>query len=250
MPWLTPLLRCLSFCFSGCSGCGESANEDRDGTKQTTNCQKTDTECETEDPATHRTLVRLWLTGSVVADVRFQKMKPILTTLTVILLLIAQGCVTGPVRYKTVGRYEYATVEWTRRASAATKPFAFIGGAATDIIIAGADTVFTPLASIPIAARAAFWGPCAASRNFRDHPISETTLTVVFYPFWFIAGYTGSLYFQTYEPSGTPYFDAFYPNTWGDESGVFKDRPILKGHAEHGGAPNPHSPSDPVVGDR
>jgi len=156
------------------------------------------------------------------------------TTPTISLLLV-QGCATGPVRYKTFGRYEYATVEWTRRSAAAAKPLAVIGGAAADIVVAGADTVFAPVASLPIAARAAFWGPCPESRNFRDHPVRETGLTVAFYPFWFVASYVGSLYFQTYEPSGTPCFDAFYPGTWGDESGLFKDRPIRERQKEQGG---------------
>ena len=142
--------------------------------------------------------------------------------------LCLQGCATGPVRYKTLGRYEYATIEWTKRAHAVAKPVAAVSGAVTDIGIVGADTLFTPLASIPIAARGAFLGPCAASRNFRDHPVKETCLSLLFFPFWFPPTYGLSLYFQTYQSSGSPTFDAFYPDTWGDESTLFKENAIKK----------------------
>lgn len=52
MPWLTPLLRCLSFCFSEGFGCGGSENEGGDRTRKPTNCQRPDNECETETPTT------------------------------------------------------------------------------------------------------------------------------------------------------------------------------------------------------
>ena len=55
MPWLIPLLRCLSFCFLEGTGYGGSENEGGDGTKQTTNCQKPDNEFENEDPTTRHT---------------------------------------------------------------------------------------------------------------------------------------------------------------------------------------------------
>ena len=143
-------------------------------------------------------------------------------------LLASSGCATGPVRYKTLGRYEYTTIEWTRRAPVMLKPIAAIGGTAMDVAIAGVDTVFTPVVSIPIAARAAFWGPDPGSRNFMEHPFSETILTLVFYPIWFSVFYPVTIYGQTYESPGTPYFDAFYPDRWGDESRAYKVNPISR----------------------
>ena len=147
------------------------------------------------------------------------------------------GCATGPVRYKTLGRYEYATVRWTQKAPVAVKPLAAAGGAATDVVIAGADTVFTPLASVPMAASAAFWGPDPGSRDFRHHPVEQTVLTVAFYPFWFVAFYATTLYGQTYETAGTPYFESFYPGCWGDESRLFKANPITRQAARQGVGP-------------
>jgi hypothetical protein len=147
-------------------------------------------------------------------------------------LCIASGCATGPIRYKTLGRYEYASVEWTKRAPFVAKPFVAIGGGAADLLVTGVDTVFTPVASIPIAARQAFWGPCPGSRNFKDYPVSETALTVVFYPFWFVAYYSGALYMQTYGSPQSPNGPAFYPGIWGDESRVYKENPISRRQSE------------------
>ncbi|MDD4872927.1 MAG: hypothetical protein PHR77_20425 [Kiritimatiellae bacterium] len=149
-------------------------------------------------------------------------MKTTFIGLALLATLLAQGCATGPVRYKTFGRYEYATYEWTKRSPVAAKPIVAVGGLVTDIGIIGADTIFTPLASIPIAARGAFLGPCAASRNFEKHPIRETTLSILFFPVYFPPVYCLSLYWQTYQPPGPPYYKAFYPDTWGDESEVFQ----------------------------
>ena len=153
-------------------------------------------------------------------------------TLLIAAFCIASGCTTGPVRYKTLGRYEYASVEWTKRAPVAAKPFAAISGGAMDLLMVGVDTVFTPVASIPIAARQAFWGPCPGSRNFKDYPVSETALTVVFYPLWFVAYYSGALYMQTYGSPKSPNGPAFYPGIWGDESGVYKENPISRSQSE------------------
>ena len=161
-----------------------------------------------------------------------------------------QGCATGPVRYKTLGRYEYATIEWTKRAHVVAKPVAAVAGVVTDVGIVCADTIFTPLATIPIAARGAFLGPCAASRDFSDHPVKESCCSLLFFPFWFPPAYGLSLYWQTYQAPGPPYFDAFYPDTWGDESTLFKENPIKRNEIEPGDTPNTNSPSAHGVGGR
>jgi hypothetical protein len=119
-------------------------------------------------------------------------------------------------------------VEWTKRAPLALKPIAAPAGVITDAGVVCADTIFTPLASIPIAARSAFLGPCAGSRNFNEHPIRETSLSLVFFPFYFPIAYGLALYGQTYERTNTPYFSAFYPDTWGNESAHFKENPIKR----------------------
>ena len=166
-------------------------------------------------------------------------MKILLILLPCLAARLAQGCATGPVRYKTLGRYEYATVEWTKRAHMAIKPIAAPAGVITDIGIFCADTIFTPLVSIPIAARGAFLGPCAESRNFKEHPIQETSLSLVFFPFYFPVAYGLSLYGQTYERTTTPYFSAFYPDIWGNESALFKKYPIKRKRIEQAGAGYP-----------
>ncbi len=143
-------------------------------------------------------------------------------------VICMQGCATGPVRYKTLGRYEYATVEWTKRSHVAAKPFFAVAGIITDVGIGVTDTILTPVVSVPIAAKAAFFGPCSASRNFDEYPVEETCLSLLLFPIWFPPGYGLSLYFQTYQPPGSPCFSAFYPDRWGDESLLFKENPIRR----------------------
>lgn len=174
--------------------------------------------------------VRLLVWYSSEADHRCSvNEKTIMRRISVIMAVIClQGCATGPVRYKTLGRYEYATVEWTKRSPVAAKPFVAVAGIITDVGIGVTDTIFTPVVSVPIAAKGAFFGPCSASRNFTKNPVEETFISLLFFPFWFPPAYSLSMYFQTYEPPGSPYFDVVYPGTWGDESALFKEKPIRR----------------------
>ena len=65
------------------------------------------------------------------------------------LILITAGCVSGPLRYKTLGNHTYGTVEFTKRATPIAKPIASIGGLVTDAGLIVTDTVVTPIIAIP-----------------------------------------------------------------------------------------------------
>ena len=65
------------------------------------------------------------------------------------LMLIAPGCVSGPLRYKTLGNHTYGTVEFTKRATPIAKPVAAAAGLITDAGLIATDTVITPIISIP-----------------------------------------------------------------------------------------------------
>ena len=65
------------------------------------------------------------------------------------LMLIAPGCVSGPLRYKTLGNHTYGTVEFTKRATPIAKPVAAAAGLITDAGLIATDTVITPFISIP-----------------------------------------------------------------------------------------------------
>ena len=64
------------------------------------------------------------------------------------LMLIASGCTSGPLRYKTLGNNTYGTVEFTKRVTPIAKPFAAIGGMITDVGLIVIDTVITPFISV------------------------------------------------------------------------------------------------------
>ncbi len=65
------------------------------------------------------------------------------------LMFIAMGCVSGPLRYKTLGNHTYGTVEFTKRATPIAKPVAAAAGLITDAGLIVTDTVITPIISIP-----------------------------------------------------------------------------------------------------
>lgn len=151
------------------------------------------------------------------------------TLLALVTIIVAtSGCATGPLRYKTLGRYKYATIEFTERTPLLAKPFAAAGGVIADGTILVADTVTIPLVSVPIAIKTAALGPCPETRDFAAHPVKETTLSVLMFPIYLPWSYCLSLYFQSYEPKGTPYFDYFYPGLYGGESPFFADAPIQR----------------------
>ena len=64
-------------------------------------------------------------------------------------MLIAMGCVSGPLRYKTLGNHTYGTVEFTKRATPIAKPLAAAAGLVTDAGLIATDSVITPVISIP-----------------------------------------------------------------------------------------------------
>ena len=65
------------------------------------------------------------------------------------LTLIATGCVSGPLRYKTLGNHTYGTVEFTKMATPIAKPVAAVAGLITDAGLIATDTIITPIISIP-----------------------------------------------------------------------------------------------------
>ena len=64
-------------------------------------------------------------------------------------MLIAMGCVSGPLRSKTLGNHTYGTVEFTKRATPIAKPLAAAAGLVTDAGLIATDSVITPVISIP-----------------------------------------------------------------------------------------------------
>lgn len=152
--------------------------------------------------------------------------------IVVALFIFSSGCATGPLRYKALGRYKYATVEFTERTPLLGKPFVAAGGILADGTILVADTLIVPLISIPIAVKTATLGPCPETRNFGKHPIKETALSLFMFPIYLPWSYCLNLYFQSYEPKGTPYFNYFYPELYGDESALFTDTPIRRKPSE------------------
>lgn len=140
-----------------------------------------------------------------------------------LLMSVSTGCATGPFRYMTFGRYRYATVELTERTPTVGKPLAAVGGICADSTIFVADTVSIPLVSVPIAIRGAVLGPCPELRDFSGHPVKEVSLSLLTFPLYFPWSFCLSLYFQSYQSSGTPYYEYFYPGLYGKESQLFSD---------------------------
>ncbi|MDA3925049.1 MAG: hypothetical protein PF904_10165 [Kiritimatiellae bacterium] len=145
-----------------------------------------------------------------------------------VLSFAVSGCATGPLRYKTLGRYEYATVEFTERSPVFLKPVAAVGGVLVDVVLIVGDTLVIPVASAPIAVKTAVVGPCPEARDFKNHPVKETVLSTLLFPLYLPWSYCLNLYFQSYEPKGTPYFDYFYPGLYGDESALYVADPVTR----------------------
>lgn len=141
----------------------------------------------------------------------------------VLLMAVSTGCATGPFRYKVFGRYKYATVELTERTHTVGKPLAVVGGICADSVIFVADTVSIPLVSVPIAIRGAVLGPCPELRDFSGHPVKEVSLSLLTFPLYFPWSFCLSLYFQSYQSPGPPYYEYFYPGLYGKESQLFSD---------------------------
>jgi len=120
------------------------------------------------------------------------------------------GCVTGPVRYKTLGFRKFATLEMTKRAQPSAKPLAAPIGLISDIGITVLDTVATPIVSVPIAFE--LMGPCA-------QPTSTGNIIgkLIFSPIWFPISYPIT-------SLGMPFLGTkFYDNWFGDEAETFKN---------------------------
>lgn len=162
-----------------------------------------------------------------------------------VMVVFVSGCLTGPVRYKTLGRYKYATVEFTDRSPPLGKPFAAVGGVLTDGAILAADTIVVPVVSIPISVKMAALVPFAEPGGFERHPVMSTTMGILFFPIYLPWSYGLNLYFQSYGPEESSYSKSFYPEMYGDESKLFLDIPRgSRGQAskdrigkEHEGAP-------------
>ena len=110
-------------------------------------------------------------------------------------LLLVGGCAVGPVRYKTLGYREFATINFTKQATPIVKPVAAIGGVLTDTGIIIADTIATPVVTIPLA----FEGMGPDPQPTSDRNIWTKIITA---PIWFpfsYAAYCGFLQFSPEE---------------------------------------------------
>lgn len=139
-------------------------------------------------------------------------------------ILLVSGCANGPVRYKTMGRYKYATAEFPERVSWPVKPFAATCGLVTDGSIVLVDTVLIPVVSLPLAIKGAVIGPEPSSKNFKENPLGESALSALLFPIYFPWMYGLFCYFQSYEQQETPYYKLFYPGFYGEESSVYLDK--------------------------
>lgn len=97
-------------------------------------------------------------------------------------LALAAGCVSGPVRYKTLGYRTYATREMTRRAHPVLKVPAAVGGVVADAAVVVLDTVATPFVSVPIAFEN--MGPCPQPTTRKNIGVKIITA-----PIWFTLSY-------------------------------------------------------------
>lgn len=139
----------------------------------------------------------------------------------VVSVVFVSGCLTGPVRYKTLGRYKYASVEFAGHSPSLGKPFAAAGGAITDGAILVADTLVVPVISIPISVKMAVLVPFSEPGGFERHPVMSTTMGILFFPIYLPWSYCLNLYFQSYGPEESPYYRCFYPEMYGEESKIF-----------------------------
>ncbi len=143
----------------------------------------------------------------------------LLAFLAIVLAVVSlSGCATGPLRYKTLGRYSYATVELTRCVHPVLKPVALVTGIPVDVVIIAGDTVFVPVSSLYFATLFGIFGPCPTV--VKENPALLVFLPVVF-PVNFTVGMVLFPYLQTYaDPMESGLFyddeDAFYglEGTW------------------------------------
>ena len=108
------------------------------------------------------------------------------------------GCATGPLRRSTMGQYGYATVDWTQRAQPAIKPAAIVGGVVVDTAIVAGDTLFVPIAAVPVTAMLSFWGGCPKPLDVQNHPVQDTIGRPLLFPIVFPMWYPISLFALSY----------------------------------------------------
>lgn len=144
--------------------------------------------------------------------------------LSIFVVFYSSGCATGPLRYKMLGHYKYATTEFPSRVSLPVKPLAITGGLITDGTIVIADTVVIPIVALPLAIKGAVFGPEPDFKNYTNEDVGETLLRLTTFPVYFPWGYVLLCYFQSYAPSEKQYYKMFYPAFYGEESSVFLDK--------------------------
>ena len=141
-----------------------------------------------------------------------------------IVVFCSSGCATGPLRYKILGHYKYATAEFPSRVSLPVKPLAITGGLVTDGTIVIADTVVIPIVALPLAIKGAVFGPEPDFKNYTSKDVGETLIRLTTFPVYFPWGYVLLCYFQSYAPSEKQYYKMFYPGFYGEESSLYLDK--------------------------
>ena len=144
--------------------------------------------------------------------------------LLIFIVFCASGCATGPLRYKTLGHYKYATAEFSSRVSLPVKPLAITGGLVTDGTIMIADTVVIPIVALPLAMKGAVFGPEPDFKKYTNEDVGDTLLRLAIFPVYFPWGYVLLCYFQSYAPSEKQYYKMFYPGFYGEESSLFLNK--------------------------
>jgi len=101
---------------------------------------------------------------------------------------LTSGCLTGPVRYKTLGHKSFVTAELAERAHPALWIVVVPVGLAADLVVVALDTVATPVVSIPIAFE--LMGPDPK----RSKSLSDVGTKLLFSPIWFPISYPMCLF--------------------------------------------------------
>ena len=120
------------------------------------------------------------------------------------------GCVTGPVRYKTLGHRDFATVEMTKRSSNSVRPLAAPVGFVADVGITILDTVATPIVSAPIAFE--IMGPCPQPTTRHN-----VFIKIITSPIWFKISYHIVSIGMPFQKSD------FYSEWFGQEADTFPE---------------------------
>lgn len=137
-----------------------------------------------------------------------------LKTVVLVLLLLATGCVNGPIRYKTLGFRKYAIVEMFKRSPLALKPLAGATGVVVDSSVLVVETVAAPLTTIYYFTPVLLFEYEGGLAN-----------AIIKEPWMLPLGVIACTYWHVLYITAMPYFGQVqYSNMFGVETGIFGER--------------------------